>query len=344
MISQEEVQYLYWLGRDVWDGSSGVLEVGPWLGGSTWCLASGVEDNPRRRATRPLHVIDNFRWRPLMAQRAPLELPPDSSFRPHFERNVSPKRHLLAIHEVTLPDDASADLTHDDPVRGNSSGLPLLSGSDLPAEIDIAFIDGAKSWMGLIHLLREIGPRCISGRTLLVLQDFKYWADYWVPLGIAWLLRELPHALEVVHVLEQNTVTFRVEKQISVELLDRFPKDVAQISTTQGLELIDSAADLLAAQSDAVGWCIVQLGAVAFLGTRAEWNEAIRRFRWVEQKWPWFGHPIGPLDRARSWLERHTGGSFPPSTRARTATTYCKARNRMLKLRSRAPTPGGWQT
>jgi hypothetical protein len=91
MISQEEVQYLYWLGRDVWDGSSGVLEVGPWLGGSTWCLASGIEDNPRRRVTRPLHVMDNFRWRPFMAQRAPLELSPDSSFRPSFERNVGPK-------------------------------------------------------------------------------------------------------------------------------------------------------------------------------------------------------------------------------------------------------------
>ena len=44
MLSPEECQYLYWLGRSAWTGQGDVVEIGPWLGGSTVCLAAGMRE------------------------------------------------------------------------------------------------------------------------------------------------------------------------------------------------------------------------------------------------------------------------------------------------------------
>ena len=333
MISSEEMDYLYWLGRNAWDGSSGVVEIGPWLGGSTWCLASGIEDNPRRSAASPLHVIDNFVWRPFMADRAALQLQPNDSFRPYFEQNLGPKRDLLVVHEANLPDDESADLTHDQPVRGDAGHIPILSGEELPEQIGIAFIDGAKSWTGLRHLLAKIAPRSLPGRTLLVLQDFKDRACYWIPLGVAALLREQPRCLEVVHVLKQNIVTLRVAKTISASRLDGLPEDISDISVSEGLGLIDTAATLIGGRRDPAGRAIVMLAGVSFLGAKGEWDEAIARFELVDRTWPWFGQPVGQLAACRRWLEARTGRSLPRSARARSARLHRGATGRMTRFR-----------
>ena len=78
MISDEERRYLYWLAARVWSGSGDIVEIGPWLGGSTYCLAAGMCDSGHRVAGR-LKVFDNFIWRDFMADRAPLELRPGDS-------------------------------------------------------------------------------------------------------------------------------------------------------------------------------------------------------------------------------------------------------------------------
>jgi len=42
MLTPEERLYLHWLGAVVWSGRGCVVEIGPWLGGSTVCLAAGM--------------------------------------------------------------------------------------------------------------------------------------------------------------------------------------------------------------------------------------------------------------------------------------------------------------
>jgi predicted O-methyltransferase YrrM len=69
MLQPEETQYLYWLGQSVWTSDGIVLEIGPWLGGSTMCLAAGMHASDRPAAGR-LHAVDNFLWREFMAARA----------------------------------------------------------------------------------------------------------------------------------------------------------------------------------------------------------------------------------------------------------------------------------
>ena len=68
MISAEERRYLYWLASENWKCEGHIVEVGPWLGGSTYCLAEGMRDNSVE-GTHKLHVFDNFVWREFMRGR-----------------------------------------------------------------------------------------------------------------------------------------------------------------------------------------------------------------------------------------------------------------------------------
>ena len=329
------MNYLYWLGHQAWDGSSGVLEVGPWLGGSTWCLASGIEDNPRRLVERPLHVVDNFVWRPFMAERASLPIPVDSSFRPEFEKNLKAKESLMVVHEALLPDDSSGDLTHEEPVR-STTYIPLLSESELPAEIGIAFVDGAKSLRGFTYLMRLLSRRCVPGRTLIAFQDFKSWACYWIPLGVAAVMEVQPEAIAIVHVLRHNTVTVKVQRPMSLEALEHLPADIASVSLERGLALVDSAAQAIAELGDQTGALTAKLAGVSFLGARGEWDAAVERFEGIDRTWPWFGQPVSPLASARRWLEAHTGAPLAHSHRAQATRAQAALSSRLRESRKTA--------
>ncbi len=104
MISAEEQRYLYWLGRSGWTGEGDVVEIGPWLGGSTSCLASGMQASGHD-ARRRLQVFDNFVWREFMATRAPLPIRPGDSFETFFLENVSAYGDIIESHVRALPDE-----------------------------------------------------------------------------------------------------------------------------------------------------------------------------------------------------------------------------------------------
>jgi hypothetical protein len=66
MLEIDAMRYYVWLGRTL-DSAGAVVELGSWMGGSTACLASGLQQNLRYR-DRKLHVFDSFIWRNWMAQ------------------------------------------------------------------------------------------------------------------------------------------------------------------------------------------------------------------------------------------------------------------------------------
>ncbi|MEJ7784519.1 MAG: hypothetical protein WKF96_06925 [Solirubrobacteraceae bacterium] len=327
MISTEETQYLFWITSALWDGRGDVLEVGPWLGGSTWYLADGMDANPRRRADSRLHVIDNFRWRPFMSERSDIRLEPDASFRSCFERNVAPKQHLIVIHEASLPDDDSAVLADPGGVRTGDAGVPQFSGEVLVSPIAIAFVDGAKSWSALRHLLHELAPRIVPGRTILAFQDFQAALAYWVPMAVGLLLRTCPDSLMPLHVLQANTVSFRIEREIPQHAIAGFPKTIAEMRVADGLRLLDDTADLLRRRGDLVAASTVGLSSVAFLGTKGEWQAARSKFRRVEADWPWQGSSLNQLTAIRRWIAQEQGSTIVPSRRARALVLYLRVRN-----------------
>lgn len=317
MITPEEMHYLYWLTSELWSGGGDVVEVGPWLGGSSWQLAAGMATNPRAEPDRRLHVIDNFRWRPFMADRAALDLAPDASFRQFFEQNLARWGELVVVHEAALPDDDSARLADPDGVRTSDDDVAIFSADSLPGRLSIVFVDGAKSWQALRHLFEQLLPRCVPGETVLVMQDFQNWLAYWVPMGLALLLRVAPGSLSLLHTLEFNTVTFRVEQQISAQAVREMPASIDAISVEHGTALLRDAERLLEAHDARAAAAIVALANVAFLGTKGEWEQSLTAFRGAEARWPWRAVGVNQLEAARVWLADHHGSPVPPSPRAR---------------------------
>jgi hypothetical protein len=247
MLQPEETKYLYWLGWKVWTGEGLVLEIGPWLGGSTVCLAAGMHASGRDAIGR-LHAVDNFLWRDFMSARAPLPLQPGDSFQEAFQKNLREFSDVVTAHARTLPDE-TIEGDHEATAKRAAEQLevPLLDTAPGDGPIEVVFIDGAKSWRGMRHLLQIVRTRMIPGRTLLVCQDFKYWQTYWVPM----MMSRLGDYVTPVHnVLGATTVAFRLAREIPREVIDGLEDHVAKVPTQEGFALINHARKLLMRDGD----------------------------------------------------------------------------------------------
>jgi Methyltransferase domain len=307
MLQPEETKYLYWLGRSVWTGAGLVLEIGPWLGGSTVCLASGMHASGHPAAGR-LHAVDNFLWREFMAARASLPIQPGESFEPFFLKNLSDYEDIVVAHARTLPDEI-IEGDHEATAKraAEESAVPLLDVAPGEGPIEILFIDGAKSWRGMAHLLRIVRDRIVPGKTLLVCQDYKYWGTYWVPM----MMSRLHEYVEPVHnVLGATTVTFRLTREIPRATLDNLEDHVARIPVEEGLSLINAARRLLMKDGDLLGAANLSLCRVSFLAHQGRTDAAAVAFKQAQWLWPAF-LDAGQLERARTYLREEKGIAIP---------------------------------
>ena len=267
------------------------------------CLAAGMRASGYE-TTQRLHAVDNFQWREFMAARADLSLAPGDSFEPAFRKNLSEYSDIVASHARTLPDEiiegdheATAKRAADD------ARVPVLNAAPGDGEIEILFIDGAKSWRGMNHLLQLVRERMVPGRTLLVCQDFKYWGTYWVPM----MMVRLREYFEPVHnVLGATTVAFRLVKDIPRDVLDALGDHVARINTQDGLKLINDARKLLIRDGDLGGAANLSLCRVSFLSHQGKTGEAKVAFKQAEWTWPAFVD-ANQLERARAYLREEKG-------------------------------------
>lgn len=311
MITREEARYLVWLARVAHDGRGDILEIGPWLGGSTVCLAAGMRANEQRDPAARLHVLDNFRWREFMSAngspRAPLPIVAGQSFRPYFESNLRPWADLLEIHEAELPDEEDGFAGHPLASEDNSaSALPRFEGRWLTRPVSLAFVDGAKSWKGMVHALREIAPRLSPG-ALIVFQDYKSLGAYWVPLVVG----ALGDALALEHVLGNNSVTFRAARHLAEERLARLPAELGELDVGVALGWLAAAGALLREAGDGPGQRLVDLDAAFLLAALGRRAAARTQFRRCQRSWP-LKSPPGPLRESAELLEHAIGR--PPRT------------------------------
>ena len=307
MLAHEEKQYLFWLGRSGWDGEGAVVEIGPWLGGSTVCLAMGMRGSGHD-AHAALHTVDNFLWRDFMSARAPLPLRNGESFEPFFLKNTAAFADIIVAHARALPDDSVARDAETDAKRFTEEhSVPLFDGIPGNAPISVLFIDGAKSWRGMRHLLRVLSDQLRPGKSLLVCQDFKFWSTYWV----AMMMARLADVVVPVHnVLGGTTVAFRLERAIPRSLLDSLEDGIDQIDTAEGLRLLDRAAAWLGSDGDALGAAHVALARVRFLSHLGKSDDALLEFVKLQSSWP-SHRDVSQVVMASAFLRRATGRSIP---------------------------------
>lgn len=297
MISREERRYLHWLGRTQWHDAGHIVEIGPWLGGSTHCLASGMLAG-RASARHRLYAIDNFKWREFMSAMADLPLAAGDSFEPNFRANVARFGDRISVRTMSLPDET---------VEGDESTTKLRSRADegiAPFEwtahepIEILFVDGAKSWRGIRHLVYTVGSTLVPD-ALLVAQDYKYWAAYWVPLFL-WQVRD---SIERVHDVKRgSTVSFRLTRTLDAARIEALPDHIAKLDLDRSCREIESAAEELRRAGDDLGASQVSLGQVPLLVHRGQLERAQRAFAGACASWP-SGADQPALKQARQLLE-----------------------------------------
>lgn len=327
MISAEEKQYLHWIGNQAWQGKGLIVEIGPWLGGSTVCLAAGMQESGHQTDKR-LVVYDNFIWREFMSDRAPLDLQPGDCFHHGFRENVSDYSSIVDSYKLTLPDEIIAGDKEAESKRfASEEKVPMLESVAGNEPVEILFVDGAKSWLALKHLLVTVSERLLAGDSLLVCQDYKYWGNYWVPL----MVTLLGDRVRPVHnVLAATTVTLHVDKPVSRETLAEFPDHIAKLDTEKAVKAIDQAAMMLAEMGDRAGAANVELGKVMFLSHQDKVEQAKQCFCESQKNWP-RGVATGQLERARKYLADSRGVHVSPGLIVQANRLIRKIARRILK-------------
>lgn len=160
MLSAQELELLYVLGRDVYSGHGEIVDGGAFLGGSTLALGCGLRDNPRvaDKAGR-IHSYDLFAADHYARRFVPAG-PDGSSTRAFYDEAIAPVASLVTVHE------------------GDICTFPWNPATP----IEVLFIDVAKTWAINDFLLHQFFPRLIPGVSHVIQQDYHWPHTPWISI------------------------------------------------------------------------------------------------------------------------------------------------------------------
>lgn len=159
MISEEECKYYIYLGQ-YYLGRGAVVELGPWLGRSTFFIVRGLYANPNFRGKR-LKVFDDFVWRAEWMDPSVLpeeRLPNHADFQFLFKQYTGSIASALDVSKRRMAR-----------YEGNENVAPLVW-RDEPVEM--MFIDCGRTLEANNAWYNLFAPYWIPNVTLLVLQDW----------------------------------------------------------------------------------------------------------------------------------------------------------------------------
>jgi predicted O-methyltransferase YrrM len=161
MLSAQELELLYTLARDRYTGRGEIVDGGAFLGGSTLALACGLRDNTRvtnkrrRINSYDLFVSDHFVGQFIDGY------PEGSSTRPYYDGVIKDVASEVAVHE------------------GDITTFAWTSDN----EIEILFIDVAKSWETNDFILHNFFPRLMPGASVIQ-QDYHWPHTPWISIAM----------------------------------------------------------------------------------------------------------------------------------------------------------------
>jgi hypothetical protein len=160
MITQEEKAYYLYV-TELFRGAGEVIEVGSWLGNSTFHIVYGLTKNPIFRG-RVLHVFDDFVWRSSwMNRHYPYENLPENytCFQTLFEQYVQPiKSHLRIARRRLIVQD------------GNEKVRDLDWSEE---SIEMCFIDCGRSLAINNAWYDVLSPSFVPDVTLIMMEDWQ---------------------------------------------------------------------------------------------------------------------------------------------------------------------------
>jgi hypothetical protein len=161
MIELDAMRYYSWLGRTL-DVTGAIVELGPWMGGSTTCLASGLRTNSRL-GKHKLHVFDSFIWRNWMAQFAtdPALLAryrAGDNFIEAFHQNCAAFHDLIEVTQCELSS------------SGAGAGLLPLRWSRGP--VGALIVDHSDRYEANSTAWSVFAPSFVPGKTIVVFNQY----------------------------------------------------------------------------------------------------------------------------------------------------------------------------
>jgi hypothetical protein len=160
MITDEEAQYYNYI-SDFYTGQGNVIELGPWLGKSTYYIAKALLRNPNYEG-RTLKVYDDFVWRPdWMNDYVPEDerLKGGEDFQFLFEKYTSDVSSHVDVKKRKF-------VTYD----GNDNVEQLKWDGD---PIEIMYIDCGRTIEANEAWYSIFSNSFIPGKTLLIMQDWR---------------------------------------------------------------------------------------------------------------------------------------------------------------------------
>lgn len=173
MISEEEKKYYTWLGQ-FYTGRGEIVELGPWLGCSTFYILEDLRQNPHFKGKK-LYVYDDFVWRSAWMDRSYSgdNYPKNhEDFKYLFDRFTASFKEFIVVNRRRL---STGELEEDcgDVISPYDKiiDIPSLQWDIGPVEIlfvDVGrTIDVNEAWWRLFF------PYFIPNKTLIVIQDWQ---------------------------------------------------------------------------------------------------------------------------------------------------------------------------
>jgi hypothetical protein len=224
-----ERRMLYHFFRSVWDGQGDVLEIGPFLGGTTRAIALGMMRHPRRDPAARLLTYDRFKvyrggsdlvdyLAPLFANgtlneddRAAILATTDYEEVFHRVHRGHAYHALITCVNGALPDN-----------EGEEERIENLFALPAGRLFSAVFIDGCKSWYGTRYFMAEAVARTKPGAWFIA-QDYGQHTCFWLPAFF-----ETFRDAFAPHAYVDATYAFQLTRPLErAEVLERFPVDPA---------------------------------------------------------------------------------------------------------------------
>lgn len=282
--SVAERRFLFKLFANDWNGRGAVVEIGPFLGGTTRAIATGMAANPHLASDARLHTFDRFddyySGPQLRAMIDPMvqggvftaaeadDLCRDANFERLFHAIHRPHRYgpLVHLHNSPLP-----DLPEE---IEQSTALACLEAEQ---EIGALFVDGCKSWASTLYALKTLLPRLPVGAPV-VFQDFGWYTCFWIS-SAAHALRDF---LEPV-AWADSTYSFRLARAITTEeVAARFAATPGAMGETFFIEAAEALYKRSHSFGDLRGELIAQLHLIAAFATIGRKGQAAKLLQQIE--------------------------------------------------------------
>lgn len=241
--SERKLYYNFF--KYLWQGRHDVLEVGPFLGGTTRSIALGMSKNIMIKKNAKLHTIDKFENYNIKLLEKILDL---KLFNENKREKLLNKLNNDSDFE-SIFDELHADCQYNNIINKIKGGLPDIPNNrnhiDLynvlkGIKLECVFVDGCKSWYSTKYLLKYISCALVDNG-YLIFQDYGWYTCFWIPFIISKLNAKLTLIASV-----DTTYIFKITdtlKENDFEAIPNDPKELEKIDIESTFEklLYDSA-------------------------------------------------------------------------------------------------------